>query len=144
MIPEDVGASLIASRGHPIDCRKLIMITLNMQAFHNFFQHNFQNLLFSVVYARPHAIIIHYYKSTVAMRAGGRPAGTALLGQSKTNRPKEPSRQLTTPRRRRHSRANGPFTKENNFFLKISSFCFVNPKKVFTFVHSSKFKSYGM
>jgi len=36
------------------------------------------------------------------------------------------------------------FTKENNFFLKILSFCFVNPKNVFTFVHSSKFKSYGM
>ena len=38
----------------------------------------------------------------------------------------------------------GAFTKENNFFLKILSFCFVNSKNVFTFVHSSKFISYGM
>ena len=38
----------------------------------------------------------------------------------------------------------GAFTKINNFFLKIFSFCFVNSKKVFTFVHSSKFISYGI
>jgi len=37
-----------------------------------------------------------------------------------------------------------PFTIVNNFFLKISSFSFVNLKNVFTFVHSSKFMSYGM
>ena len=36
------------------------------------------------------------------------------------------------------------FTKTNNFFLKIFTFCFVNSKKVLTFVHSSKFMSYGM
>jgi len=36
------------------------------------------------------------------------------------------------------------FTERNNFFLKISSFCFVNSKNVFTFVHSSKFIDYGM
>jgi len=36
------------------------------------------------------------------------------------------------------------FTKRNNFFLKISSFCFVNSKNVFTFVHSSKFMDYGL
>jgi len=32
----------------------------------------------------------------------------------------------------------------NDFFLKISSFIFVNSENVITFVHSSKFMSYGM
>ena len=36
------------------------------------------------------------------------------------------------------------FTKTNNFFLKIFTFCFVNSKKVLTFVHSSKFIGYGI
>ena len=39
---------------------------------------------------------------------------------------------------------SGYLHNENNFFLKISAFCFVNSKNVFTFVHSSKFMSYGM